>query len=94
MPFHKLAGPFYKNGIRSVYHDLSHCLIIHQFLKHIQFADRIKQFLTKLYLFFQRKTVLPHPPEYQIIDLFKDFLIAQLSCKIQPLHQKRTKFLK
>ena len=54
----------------------------------------MKKFLAKLYLFFQRKTVLPHPPEYQIINLIKDFFITQLSCEIQPLHQMCTKFLK
>ena len=75
MPFHKLAGPFYKNGIRPVYHDLSHCLIIHQFLKHIQFADRIKQFLTKLYLFFQRKTDIFYLVQNQLINYIKDFFI-------------------
>ena len=75
MPFHKLASPFYKNGIRPVYHDLSHCLIIHQFLKHIQFADRIKQFLTKLYLFFQRKTDIFYLVQNQLINYIKDFFI-------------------
>ena len=94
IPFPKPSSPLHKDRIRTVYHNLCYCFILDQFLKYIQLAHRIKQFLPELKLFIQRYIRIPHTIQDKLVNLIQYLSVSHFSGHIQFFHQKISDRLK